>query len=329
MTPAQKRLAKILFPATLALILLGSYFNATLYQYRAALALIAGAVLALIVTNPYENWTRKHVSTLLSLSVVGLGFGVNLIAIAKVGAEGIGYTIISILFCLVTGLGLGYFLKNDRNVSVLLSCGTAICGGSAIAALSPVIQAKAHEISLSLIIVFLLNALALLVFPWIGYYLQLTQEQFGLWSALAIHDTSSVVGATLQYGQKAVEVGTTVKLARALWIVPMTLLTAFLYQHFVFARGESSGKQTIKKPWFILGFLAAAALVTFFPVLKTPGLYLRTLAEQGLVAALFCIGSNLSQTSLSHMGIKPLIQGFVLWVLMAVFTLMFVSGMPA
>lgn len=315
---------KIIYPCILALLLIASALNPVIYQFRAALALIAGMILAFLFHNPYEAWTRKSLSTILSCSVAGLGFGVNLVTVAKAGIAGIGYTIVSILFCMLAGWGLGRLLKNDRDLSLLLTGGTAICGGSAIAALAPVIKARGSDISIALAVVFLFNAVALVIFPFIGHFLQLSQEQFGLWSALAIHDTSSVVGATLQYGQKSVEIGTTVKLARALWIVPLTLLVAFIYQHFIFKKADMADKTTLKKPWFILGFLIAAALVTWFPWMKTPALYLRALAEQGLVVALFCIGTNLSKKSLAHSGLKPFLQGLILWVLMTGLTLWFV-----
>ena len=191
----------------------------------AGLAVLLGILLSIIFSNPFETATKKIASQLLTWSVIGLGFGMNLITVVKVGFHGIGYTVLTIGVCVLIGISLGKCLKNQRDTSVLITLGTAICGGSAIAAIAPTIKAKHHEISVSLAIIFTLNAISLFIFPPLGHYFQLTQEQFGLWSALAIHDTSSVVGTSLQYGPKALEVGATVKLARALWIVPVTFIT--------------------------------------------------------------------------------------------------------
>jgi uncharacterized integral membrane protein (TIGR00698 family) len=314
-------LARFLFPITILSILVGAHFNTLIHQMSAGLAVISGILLSLLFSNPYANQTKKLASTLLTWSVIGLGFGMNLITVAKVGLHGIGYTVIGISLCAILGIIMGKCLNNSRDTSVLITFGTAICGGSAIAAIAPTIKAQHHEISVALAIVFTLNAISLFIFPGIGHYLQLSQEQFGLWSALAIHDTSSVVGASLQYGAKALEVGTTVKLARALWIVPVTFMIALAYSRFVFHTGHANGPNKIKKPWFILGFLLAAALVTWVPSLKLPGLYIRDIAEQTLVITLFCIGANLSRDMIKTVGFKPFIQGILLWLAMASLTL--------
>lgn len=315
---------KILFPAVIIAIFIAAAVYPPLYQMRAALALFAGISLSLIFGNPYAAFTKTWMSRLLTWSVVGLGFGINLMTVAKVGVAGIGYTVLTIGFCIMLGLTLGRLLKNPRDASVLVTFGTAICGGSAIAALAPAIRAEAHDISVALAIVFVLNAVALFVFPVVGHHLHLTQEQFGLWSALAIHDTSSVVGATLQYGPKALEIGTTVKLARALWIIPLTFGVAWIYHHFIFKKMPHETRKPLKKPWFILGFLLASAVVTWVPVMKAPGLYIRELAEAGLVLTLFCIGANLSRASLQAMGLRPFLQGFLLWLAMGSLTLLIV-----
>lgn len=315
------KLSEILFPACIISILLAGHFNEQMHTWRAPLALLSGVFLSLAFTNPYQTLTRKWVPRFLAWSIVGLGFGINLGIVLKAGLDGLGFTFLNISFCAIAGLGLGYILKNPRNTSLLITFGTAICGGSAIAAIAPVIQAKEHEITVAMGLVFLLNGLALFLFPTIGHHFALTQEQFGLWSALAIHDTSSVVGATMQYGDKALEIGTTIKLTRALWIVPLTLIIGLIYSHFILNKENTSNLKTVKKPWFIVGFIAAAALVTYIPILKVPGLYIRELAEQGLVLALFCIGANLSAQVLRSVGIKPLIQGVALWLLMAGATL--------
>ncbi len=282
-----------------------------------AVALILGILIAVIFGNPYIARTRKLTSTLLSLSVMGLGAGMDLGVVGKVGLAGIGYTVVGISSTLILGYLLGKLMKTERDTSILISVGTAICGGSAIAAIAPTIRAKHHEISIALGTVFLLNALALFIFPPVGHALNLSETQFGLWSALAIHDTSSVVGSTLQYGAHALEVGTTVKLARALWIVPVTFFFGYL-----FARGQQSqGAEKPKRLWFILGFLIAAALVTWIPEIRPVGHVVSETAKRVLVLTLFLIGTNLTKETIRSVGIKPLIQGVSLWVIVASGTL--------
>jgi uncharacterized integral membrane protein (TIGR00698 family) len=203
-------------------------------------------------------------------------------------------------------------------VGALISVGTAICGGSAIAAMVPVLRPKEHEASVALATVFLLNALALFVFPAVGHAVHLSDSQFGLWAALAIHDTSSVVGAAVAWGGKAVDIATTIKLARALWIVPLTL-AAGVWQ----ARrsgplaSENPEKAKAKRPWFILGFIVAAALVTYVPLLQPAGRFVQACAKQALVVTLFFIGAGLTRASLRAVGARPLVLGVSLWVLVA------------
>lgn len=277
-------------------------------------ALILGLALALIVGNPYRHFLQKVTHNLLAFSVVGLGAGMNLLVVGQVGLEGIGYTIIGIFLTLTLGYFIGRMLKIHRDTSLLISVGTAICGGSAIAAVAPAIKAKNQEVSVALGTVFLLNAVALVIFPPLGHYFSLSQTQFGLWSALAIHDTSSVVGAALQYGPKALQIATTVKLARALWIVPVTFGVGFLRAREGQAEG---GAGKAKKPWFILGFVIAAALVTWVPSLQPAGHVVEMLAKHGLVLTLFLIGSNLTKDTIKSVGFRPFVQGFCLWILMA------------
>ncbi len=235
--------------------------------FTSATALVLGMALALAFENSYLDQTRKLTPKLLAFSVMGLGAGMDLGVIGRVGLQGIGYTVVGIGTTFLLGTLIGKTLKTARDTSYLITVGTAICGGSAIAAVAPTIRAKNHEISVALGTVFLLNALALCIFPWIGHQFQLSGTQFGLWSALAIHDTSSVVGATMQYGAEALQVGTTVKLARALWIVPVTIASGYFYVK----SDPSETKQKAKRPWFILGFLIAAALVTWIPDLRPSG----------------------------------------------------------
>lgn len=284
----------------------------------AALALGMGVAVALLAGNPYLHMTRQYTSRLLAASVVGLGAGMNLETVLQAGFKGLGYTVVSIMACLLTGLLLGRLFKVEREASLLIAVGTAICGGSAIAAVAPVIQARAHNISVALAVVFCLNALALLVFPFIGHYFELTQAQFGLWAALAIHDTSSVVGAGLNYGPEALQIATTVKLARALWIVPVAVAVGYFYK----ADGAEAGAQKRKYPWFILGFLAMATLVTWVPQLAAVGQVVSSAARQLLVLTLFCIGANLTRESLRQVGARPLVQGVVLWLVVSAVSLL-------
>ena len=284
------------------------------------IALLMGVILAVVIGNPWANQTKILTHKLLSLAVMGLGAGMNLTVVAKVGLQGVGYTVLSIMLAFIFGTLLGKALNTTRDTSLLLTVGTAICGGSAIAAVAPVIRAKDHEVSASLGVVFVLNAVALFLFPWVGHHLQLSESQFGLWSALAIHDTSSVVGATLQYGSHALEVGTSVKLARALWIVPVT----FSIGYFVVRRdltADPSKRIQAKKPWFIFGFILIAALVTWIPALKVAGHYIEIGSKRLLVLTLFLIGTNLSRETLKMVGFRPFAQGFLLWAIMAMSSL--------
>jgi uncharacterized integral membrane protein (TIGR00698 family) len=273
-------------------------------------ALLAGIAIAVAFGNPYSPLTAKYTNLLLQWSVIGLGAGMNLITVAHVGLHGIGYTIVGISLTLLTGFALAKVLKLERDAGILISVGTAICGGSAIAAVAPTLRAKSSSISLALGTVFTLNAVALVIFPPLGHWLALSQTQFGLWSALAIHDTSSVVGATLQYGAEALQIGTTVKLARALWIVPLTVAASYR-----FADKSGAGKGKAKRPWFILGFVIAAAIVTFIPAAQPIGHLVETVANRTLVLTLFLIGANLTVGTLKTVGVKPLVLGVALWLL--------------
>lgn len=280
-------------------------------------ALVCGVALGVLLGNPLVSRTRSLTSRMLALSVMGLGAGMDLRVVGRVGLHGIGYTVVGITVALSAGLLLGRALRTDRTTSLLLSAGTAICGGSAIAALAPVLQAEQHQVSVALGVVFLLNAIALVIFPPIGHVLDLSQVQFGLWSALAIHDTSSVVGSTLQYGRQALEVGTTVKLTRALWIVPLTFAVGLAVAH---GARERAGQRP-KRPWFILGFLLAAALATYVPALHSTAGVVSEIARRTLVATLFLIGANLTRDTLRAVGARPLVQGVALWAVVGTGTL--------
>jgi len=277
-------------------------------------ALTAGIIFGLSVAHPLPADSKDLSRFLLQASVVALGFGMDLHEVIKAGRSGFVYTALGISFALIVGLGLGRLLQVRGNSSFLITTGTAICGGSAIAAVAPIIQADEQEVAVALGTVFILNSVALLVFPLVGAAMRLTQQQFGLWSALAIHDTSSVVGAASKYGAEALIVGTTVKLARALWIVPLALVTA--------AVKRSNSK--VKLPWFILLFCLAAVISTYLPQFAQLSKIFFTLGRYGLTATLFLIGTSISRAALKQVGWRPLAQGIALWILVALTSLYFI-----
>ena len=309
LTPSapRRRLAQIVVPLAAATTLLP--------WVSSGIALLAGVAVALTLGNPWPSRTRLVAHEALTWSVVGLGAGMNLAVVGRVGLHGLGYTAVGIGCALGLGTLLGRRLGVARDISLLVAVGTAICGGSAIAAVAPAIRAKDHDVSVALVTVFLLNAIALFLFPAIGHHLHLAQGSFGLWCALAIHDTSSVVGAAAQYGERALEVATAAKLARALWIVPVTFAIATL-------RARSQGAETAttvkrKQPWFIAGFLAAAAIVTFVPALRGAGHLVAVGAHRLLAVTLFMMGLGLSRPALRALGFRPLVQAVALWVALA------------
>jgi uncharacterized integral membrane protein (TIGR00698 family) len=293
------------------LFLLGLIFTLTPWASPPA-ALALGLLFGLTQTHPFPQQARKYSKTLLQLAVVGLGFGMNLEEVVRAGRSGFIYTALGIAFTLAVGAGLGRWLGVTGRGAYLISVGTAICGGSAIAAVGPVAGASDEEMSVALGTVFMLNAVGLLVFPLAGVWLGLPPEQFGLWAALAIHDTSSVVGAAAKYGGAALAVGTTVKLARALWIVPLTLATAFLKTQDAPRRGTQ-----IQWPWFILFFCIAAMLNTYAAGGAELYPYLVWLARIGLTATLYLIGSGITRATLRRVGARPLLQGVLLWIIVA------------
>jgi uncharacterized integral membrane protein (TIGR00698 family) len=299
-------LPKILFVAGLLLAFSG--------YVSPPVALTLGILFGLSFPHPYINESRGIARALLQSSVVALGFGMNLHEVLKAGRSGFLYTAVGITFALLLGLALGKLLRVRGNSSFLIATGTAICGGSAIAAVGPILQADEEEMAVSLGTIFILNSVALLIFPAIGGALHLSQTQFGLWAALAIHDTSSVVGATAKYGAQALVIGTTVKLARALWIVPLALATAAIKHN----------RSRIQFPWFILFFLLAAVINTYVSDFSriTPSLF--TLGRLGLTATLFLIGSGISRSTLKEVGWRPLLQGVLLWLAVGLASLYFI-----
>ena len=308
----------------LFLLAAGAFFFVPMFcrkfgDYAPGAAVICGIVFSLTIGNPFSKLTSKYTSFLLGLAIVGMGCAMDLVAVLKAGANGFIYTFIGI----VSGLGLGVFfgrkLKLERNVMYLISVGTSICGGSAIASAAPALKAKPHDIAIAGATVFTLNAVALLVFPAVGRMLNMDECQFGYWAALAIHDTSSVVGATLQYGTEALEIGTTVKLARALWIVPVTIFLSC----FVADRTDDAEKKfKIRVPWFIPGFIIAAAIYSFvpkyIPQVADLGEFFKSISKNVMVLTLFFIGANLSKDKLRELGVKPVLLGVILWVILSI-----------
>jgi uncharacterized integral membrane protein (TIGR00698 family) len=295
--------AKIIFILALILCLSG--------WISPPVALSLGIIFGLSVRHPYAQFSRNAARILLQVSVVALGFGMNLHEVVRAGRSGFVYTALGISFSLIIGLALGKFLRIGGNASYLITAGTAICGGSAIAAIGPILHADDEEMAVSLGTVFILNSVALLTFPPIGNILHLTQSQFGLWAALAIHDTSSVVGAAAKYGAQALVVGTTVKLARALWIVPLALATAAV----------KHSKTRVQLPWFILFFCLGAVVNTYVPAFGNFDRWASNAGRLGLTATLFLIGTGISVATLKSVGWRPLLQGVLLWIIVAMATL--------
>jgi uncharacterized integral membrane protein (TIGR00698 family) len=294
----------------------------------AGAALLAGIAVALTLGNPFAARTRPLAHRLLTASVIGLGAGMDLAVVGRVGLHGLGYTAVGIASALAIGTLLGRGLGVSRDTGLLVTVGTAICGGSAIAAVAPTIGAKDHDVSMALVSVFLLNAVALFLFPLVGHHLHMGQDAFGLWCALAIHDTSSVVGAASQYGERALEVATSAKLARALWIVPVTFAIAL--QRARASRTAPGGSAATpaakpKRPWFIAGFVAVSALVTFVPALRPAGLLVSSGAHRLLASTLFLIGLGLTRPALRSIGVRPFAQAVLLWIILGTGTLVAIT----
>ncbi len=269
------------------------------------IALLGGLIYGFGLHHPFHVESKRLAKFLLQASVVALGFGMNLHEVVHAGRSGFLYTAASITIAMLLGLGLGYVIQVGKKSAFLISAGTAICGGSAIAAMKPIAEANEEEMAVALGTVFILNSIALFLFPAVGYMFHMTQEQFGLWSALAIHDTSSVVGATAKYGSVALSVGTTIKLARALWIVPLSVVTAVTLK----------SRARIQWPWFILFFCIAALLNTVLPAFNPTFGVLNHLGKMGLTATLFLIGTGLNKQTLERVGHRPLLQGLALWMI--------------
>ena len=280
------------------------------------LALFMGLAFALLFRNPFPDISKKTSKYLLQISVVGLGFGMNLFEALKAGKDGIIFTIVSVFGVLLLGVLLGKVFKLEKTIAYLISAGTAICGGSAIAAVAPIVKAKDTEISVSIGTVFILNAIALFIFPTLGHYFNLSQDQFGTWAAIAIHDVSSVVGASAAYGEEALKIATTVKLTRALWIIPVAIVTSFFYK-------QKSDK--IYKPWFILFFTLAMLANTFLPIPEIITANILWLAKKGFAITLFLIGTDLSLKVIKTVGVKSILFGVLLWAFISVLSFIVIT----
>jgi uncharacterized integral membrane protein (TIGR00698 family) len=280
-----------------------------------AIALFIGIVLSLIGIK-HENFP-KYTSKILQLSIILMGFGMSLKTVLIASRTGFIETIISVVVVMGMGILLGKLLKVEKNTSILIASGTAICGGSAIAAIAPILGSKSYQNSFALIVVFVLNGIALFLFPWIGHQLSLSQEAFGNWAAIAIHDTSSVVGASAIYGEKALQIATTVKLIRALWIIPLSIVIAYL--------NKKGDKNSIHFPWFILFFIIAIIFANIFPHFQDTYTHFNWLGKRGMVVALFLIGSNISIRDIKQSGFRSFALGISLWILIAVGSLIFIT----
>lgn len=283
-----------------------------------ALALFAGLVFALIFPMPFPKFNKKGSKYLLQASVVGLGFGMNVVTALKSGSEGMMFTIVSVIGVMAFGILIGMWMHLNRKTAYLISSGTAICGGSAIAAVGPVLKADDHEMAVSLGVIFILNAIALFIFPPIGHYFGMTQAQFGTWAAIAIHDTSSVVGAGDAYGAEACQIATLIKCTRALWIIPLAFATMFIF------RDKKGSKISI--PCFIFLFVAAMVVNTYCGIPSAVSDTIVYISKKALVVTLFFIGAGLSVGMVKKVGIRPLLLAILLWIIIGVSSFMVVMN---
>lgn len=300
---------KIIYIAIIFVILIPFNLLGLNFNISPALALLIGLLYAMVFNNPFPKFNKKASKYLLQASVVGLGFGMNIIESLKSGYDGMIFTIVSVFGVMILGVTIGYLLHINHKTSYLIASGTAICGGSAIAAVGPVIKANENEMAISLGVIFILNAIALFIFPPIGHYFNLTETQFGTWAAIAIHDTSSVVGAGEAFGATALQTATLIKLTRALWIIPLALIT------MMFFRDKSS---KISIPWFIFLFIIAMIINTYCYLPQEISKSIIWLAKRGLVITLFMIGASLSISSIKNVGFKPLLLAIALWIIIGI-----------
>ncbi len=307
-------LSKLIYIALIVIILI-PFDMMGLPQVSAPIALLAGLIFAFTFKNPCPKFNKKTSKYLLQVAVVCLGFNMNLQESLKSGSEGMLFTVVSVVGVMCLGVLLGYWLHINRKTSYLISSGTAICGGSAIAAVGPVVKADENEMAVSLGVIFILNSIALFIFPPLGHLFEMTHEQFGTWAAIAIHDTSSVVGAGEIYGETAMKTATLIKLTRALWIIPLALVTMFIFR---------DKKSKISIPWFIFIFVLAMIANTYLPLPQIFVYIMVWIARRGMVVTLFCIGASLSLASIKQVGVKPLLQAVALWIVISVSSLVVV-----
>lgn len=305
---------KVIYIAIIALILL-PWNLLGLPVVSAPVALLVGLLFAFTCKNPYPKFNKKTSKYLLQVAVVCLGFGMNLQESLRSGADGMLFTVVSVISVMCLGVILGYSLHINRKTAYLISSGTAICGGSAIAAVGPVLKANENEMAVSLGVIFILNAVALFVFPPLGHMFGMSEAQFGTWAAIAIHDTSSVVGAGEVYGEQALQMATLIKLTRALWIIPLALVTMFVFR-------DGSGRISI--PWFIFIFILAMVANTYLPLPQWFTAAMEWIARRGMVVTLFLIGASLSLSTVRQVGVKPLLLAVALWILIGVSSLLVV-----
>jgi len=284
----------------------------------APVALFLGLAFSLILGSPFPIFNKTASTYLLQVSVVGLGFGMNLLDSLRAGSDGMLFTLFSVVSVMFIGILLGKWLGVTKIPSYLIASGTAICGGSAIAAVGPIAKANESEMSVSLATIFVLNAIALFLFPVLGHWMNLSQHQFGMWAAIAIHDTSSVVGAGATYGEEALKVATTVKLTRALWIIPLSVFTSFYFK----SKGDK-----VFIPWFIFFFILAMVLNTYVAIPTVLTHDIVSVSRQCLTLTLFFIGAGLSRETIKSVGVKPLILGITLWFFIAIISLSFIYFM--
>ncbi|WP_301024303.1 putative sulfate exporter family transporter [Muribaculum sp.] len=281
-----------------------------------ASALFVGLMFAICFGCPFPKFNKKSSKYLLQASVVGLGFGMNVVESLKSGSDGMLFTVVSVVSVMVLGVMFGYWMHLNRKTSYLIASGTAICGGSAIAAVGPVIRADEKEMAVSLGVIFILNAIALFIFPPIGHFFDMSQQQFGTWAAIAIHDTSSVVGAGDAYGPEALRIATLIKLTRALWIIPLAFVTMLIFR---------DKKAKVSIPWFIFLFVVAMVVNTYCGLPAELSEWLVWLAKKGLVLTLFFIGASLSIDTIKSVGTRPLLLAVALWIFIAVSSFMVVE----
>lgn len=309
-------LAKVIYVALIAVIVFPLPVLG-LPNVTAPIALLLGLLFAFTLENPCPRFNKKTSKYLLQVAVVCLGFNMNLQESLRSGADGMMFTVVSVIGVMALGVLLGYWLHINRKTAYLISSGTAICGGSAIAAVGPVLKADSNEMAVSLGVIFILNSIALFIFPPIGHLLDMSQAQFGTWAAIAIHDTSSVVGAGEVYGEAALQTATLIKLTRALWIIPLALATMFIFR-------DKTGKISI--PWFIFIFVLAMVANSY---LALPGWFVDTMvwiARRGMVVTLFMIGASLSLKMIKSVGVKPLLLAVALWIVISITSLAVVEA---